>query len=107
MLATVHPGEYLALLAQNERVVLDVRTAKEYDEGHIAGSKNLDFYSQTFADELDALDKHTPYLIYCRSGNRSGQTLALMESLGFTNVIDLEGGVLAWESGGNSLCVNC
>lgn len=84
----------------DDLVVLDVRTAEEFDEGHLADATMLDFYAPDFADRLAELDPDVPYLIYCRSGNRSGQTLALMEDLGFTDVADVDGGILAWGDAG-------
>ncbi len=81
-------------------VVLDVRTPEEFQQGHLAGSIMLDFYSPDFQAQIAELDRDVPYLLYCRSGNRSGQTRALMESLGFSDVADLDGGILSWlESG--------
>ena len=50
--------------------------------------------------ELAELDPDETYLVYCRSGNRSGQTTALLDELGFEQVYDLDGGVLAWQSAG-------
>ena len=92
-------------LACDERItVIDVRTPEEYDAGHLAETDMLiDFYSDTFADEIAALDRDGEYLIYCRSGNRSGQTAALMEQLGFEQVWDLDGGVNAWAADGLAL----
>ena len=81
-------------------VVLDVRTAEEFAEGHLAGATMLDFYADDFADRLADLDPDAPYLVYCRSGNRSGQTRALMEELGFTDVTDVDGGIVAWSEAG-------
>jgi len=81
-------------------VVLDVRTADEFADGHLADATMLDFYRDDFADRLAELDPDAPYLIYCRSGNRSGQTRALMEELGFTDVVDIDGGILAWNDAG-------
>ncbi len=92
---------------KNNRTIIDVRTPEEYAEGHIAGAQNIDFYAGDFSDKISQLNKNTPYAIYCRSGNRSGQTLMFMESLGFTNVVDLQGGIGAWVSAGNTLCTNC
>ena len=83
--------------APEDLVILDVRTAEEFTEGHIDGAVMLDFYRNDFAAELAKLDPNVPYVIYCRSGNRSGQTLDLMEGLGFQNVQDVDGGVLAWQ----------
>lgn len=77
-------------------VILDVRTPDEFAEGHLEGAVLLDFYEDDFADELAALDPSVPYLLYCRSGNRSGQTAVLMEELGFTDVADVDGGIVSW-----------
>ena len=81
-----------------EGVLLDIRTPEEFGEGHIEGASNLDFYSSGFRADLDSLDKDGVYFIYCRSGSRTSQTKILMESLGFKNVYDLRGGILAWSS---------
>ena len=69
-------------------------------EGHIDDAIMIDFYSDDFADQLAGLDPDVPYVLYCRSGNRSGQTLAIMEQLGFTSVQDVDGGALAWQEDG-------
>ncbi len=84
-------------------VILDVRTAEEFDEGHLEGAIMLDFYQEDFAQQLAELDPDVPYLLYCRSGNRSGETAALMEDLGFNDVADVDGGILAWAQGGNPI----
>jgi len=81
-------------------VVLDVRTPLEFAEGHIADAANVDFYEPSFGAELDALNKDTPYFVYCRSGNRSAQTVQTMRDLGFTQVYELEGGILTWLDAG-------
>jgi rhodanese-related sulfurtransferase len=81
-------------------VVLDVRTPEEFASGRIADSVNIDFYDPTFADQLDTLDKDTPYFVYCRSGNRSATTIDTMRELGFTEVYELEGGILSWANAG-------
>lgn len=86
--------------APEDLVVLDVRTAEEYAEGHIDGAVQLDFYSPDFAEQLAQLDPTVPYVVYCRSGNRSGQTVPIMEELGFTSVADVDGGIVAWQNSG-------
>ncbi|MDA7502075.1 rhodanese-like domain-containing protein [Chitinophagales bacterium] len=78
--------------------ILDVRTAEEYLPEHIAGAFNRDFYEPDFELQLDSLDKSRTYLIYCKSGNRSGQTLATMEDLGFQTVYNILGGMNDWNS---------
>ncbi len=74
--------------AQSEAVIIDVRTPEEYAAGHIEGAINIDFYSETFAQDVAALDPGAAYVVYCRSGNRSGQAKAIMDAAGFTNVTD-------------------
>jgi rhodanese-related sulfurtransferase len=78
-------------------VILDVRTAGEYADGHLEKAQNIDFYADTFKSTLDGLDKNKTYLIYCRSGSRSGSTLGLMKELGFRNVYNMEGGFSKWQ----------
>jgi rhodanese-related sulfurtransferase len=81
-------------------MILDVRTAQEYCSGHLSGSINLDFRSASFADELARLDRSKPYLVYCRTGVRSGRATALMKSLGFREIYDLAGGIAGWQREG-------
>ena len=72
----ITPEEAYALIQDNRDnqnfVIIDVRTPEEYASGHIEKAINLDYYSETFKDELNKLDKNKTYLIYCRSGRRSG-----------------------------------
>ncbi|MGD2042281.1 MAG: rhodanese-like domain-containing protein [Acidimicrobiia bacterium] len=84
-------------------VVLDIRTPEEVAAGAIDGAQVLDFYSATFQAEIGELDRDTTYLVYCRSGNRSAQATQLMENLGFEDVYELEGGILAWANAGLAL----
>lgn len=84
----------------DDLVILDVRTAEEFAEGHLDGAVMLDFYDLAFASQIADLDPDVPYLLYCRSGNRSGQTAELMEQLGFADVADVDGGILAWADAG-------
>lgn len=83
-------------------VVLDVRTIEEFEEVRIDGAVMIDFYQSDFAEQIADLDRDQPYLLYCRSGNRSGQTRTLMEDLGFTNVADIDGGIVNWLDGGHA-----
>lgn len=81
-------------------VILDVRTPEEFAEGHLDGAMMIDFYAEDFAEQLGALDPSVPYLLYCRSGNRSGQAAAIMADLGFADVADVDGGIIAWTDRG-------
>jgi rhodanese-related sulfurtransferase len=81
-------------------VVLDVRTPEEFAEGHLDGAVMIDFYRDDFADQIADLDPDVPYLLYCRSGNRSGQTMNIMRELGFSEVWDVDGGIISWNEAG-------
>ena len=77
-------------------VILDVRSPEEFSEGYIENAVNMDFYAVAFPDELEDLDRDKTYLVYCRSGNRSGMTFKMMKKLGFRNVYNIKGGITAW-----------
>ncbi len=104
IIGTIPPPEAFTLIQNNESnpdfVILDVRTREEFAGGHIENAINLDFYSKTFRDELNQLDKNEMYLIYCRSGNRSGKALDIMEELAFREVYNMSGGMIKWKAEG-------
>ncbi len=81
-------------------VVLDVRTPDEFSEGHLAGAIQIDFYDDDFADQLAGLDRSVPYLVYCRSAGRSGKAVETMAAMGFGDLYDMDGGMLAWSAEG-------
>ncbi|MBT4293248.1 MAG: rhodanese-like domain-containing protein [Cryomorphaceae bacterium] len=83
-------------LLNNEVVVIDVRTNKEFKEGNIETSFNLDFQKREFIDSLDKLDKNKEYLIYCASGNRSLKASHIMKSLGFKIIYNYKKGYKDW-----------
>jgi len=84
----------------DDLVILDVRTQAEFDEGHIEGAVILDFYRDDFAVELAKFDPEVPYVLYCRSGNRSSGTREIMADLGFESVEDVDGGIVGWQEAG-------
>jgi len=72
----------------------DVRKPSEIAEGKILNSaKELDFYSDDFKSELEELDKNGKYIMYCRSGGRSGKTLKMMKDMGFKHAYNVLGGM--------------
>ena len=92
-----------ALSNSNEALLLDVRTDKEFMEGHLMGATQLDFFRDDFKEEVEKLDRSRPVFVYCRSGNRSGKAAKLMKELGFAEVYNLEGGFGAWSSAGKAI----
>ena len=79
-------------------VIIDFRTEEEYRSGYIEGAVNINFYATNLKEILQNLDKEKIYLIYCRSGNRSGKALNIMKDLGFKEVYNCEGGILQWKA---------
>jgi Rhodanese-related sulfurtransferase len=70
-------------LINDKVMVIDLRTEKEFENGKIGSSLNIDFQKREFIDNLNKLDKEKPYIIYCMSGNRSLKASKVMKSLGF------------------------
>ena len=85
---------------KSNAILLDVRTPEEFKSGHIVGAKNIDFNSNDFQEKLNELDKTKIFFVYCLSGGRSSSTMSLMKSIGFTNVIELDGGMMSWRAAG-------
>lgn len=88
------------LIAEGKIVIIDVRTAEEFKEGHLHGAKNIDFMSEDFASQLAKLDRNKPTLVHCQGGGRSTRALPAFAKLGFTEVIHLDGGIAGWEKAG-------
>ena len=84
--------------ADENAVILDVRTEDEFKEGFIANAINIDIHrGQDFVNEIEALDKSKNYYVYCRSGMRSAKACEIMNQLGFENAYNLIGGITEWE----------
>ena len=93
--------EFGLLLKEQEAALIDVRTDKEYADGHIAGAANFDFFSKSFLSMVEeAYPKDRPLAVYCRSGKRSAGAAKLLAKAGYT-VYNLKGGYLAWTEAGN------
>ncbi len=98
--------EFSAKTAESGVVTLDVRTPGEFAEGYIEGARLIDFQSGNFENEIATLDKNATYAVYCRSGNRSGQAVKVMQDAGFANVFNMNGGVIEWVNAGLPLVRN-
>jgi phage shock protein E len=90
-------------IASENYILVDVRTAEEYTEGHLVGALNIDYFSATFSEDIGKLGFETPVLVYCRSGNRSGKSMKIMYDMGFKEVKNLIGGYKGWVSENNSV----
>lgn len=97
----IKPDQVRNYISFRHPVVLDIRTPQEHAAGYIVPTDGLmDFRAPDFKDQLDKLDRNGKYLIYCRSGHRSGLALAMMKDMGFTEYHDIEGGINAWIAAG-------
>jgi thioredoxin 1 len=90
-------GFHALLKKTQNAVVIDVRTPEEFSNGFVAGAVNIDYNNESFANQVSALNKTSPYFVYCLSGGRSSRAAEYMRSNGFKNVYELKGGILAWQ----------
>lgn len=86
------------LKAAPNAVLLDVRTPEEFSKEYIEGALLADWNSNDFQRRIDAIDKNAPVFVYCLSGGRSSSAAAAMRKQGFTEVYELQGGMLKWKS---------
>lgn len=91
------------ITGEPELVILDVRTPEEFKDGHLKNAVNIDFKNENFETEIEKLDPDKTYLIHCRSGNRSGQSLPVFEKLNFTKLYHLTPGYNGWVEAGNEV----
>ena len=97
----IKPEEALYFIETKAPVVIDIRTPEEHAAGHIAPTHlTLDYYAPDFKERLAKLDRTAVYLLYCRSGRRTGSALLTMKDLGFTDSHDIAGGLVAWTAAG-------
>lgn len=96
----VNVSDFSELVKSDMGELLDVRTVREFQSGHIDGAKNIVFSMFGFESVLKGLNKNKTYYIYCRSGSRSGRAMKVMKKVGFKNVYNLNGGLMTWQSRG-------
>ena len=90
----------------HELVLLDVRTQAEYDSGHILNAINISHDEILEDPELLAGYKDSQMVVFCRSGIRAGKVIQLLESIGFEDIIDIDGDMLSWSEAGYPMEVN-
>ena len=79
-------------------VILDVRTASEYEDGHIKGAVNIPV--QELSARLDELSMDDELLVYCQTGNRSAQAVDILQDVGFTKIYHMNAGITGWIEAG-------
>ncbi len=90
-------SKYKEAISGSKVQLVDVRTAKEYQRGHIGNAINIDFFNAgEFQKSFEKLQKDKPVYLYCQSGNRSQKAARKLIQMGFEKVYDLKGGILRW-----------
>lgn len=93
------PAEFEERLASTtDAQLIDVRTPEEVATGKLPGAGNIDVKSNDFSDiAVNSLDLNKPVFVYCKRGSRSSTAADLLESMGFTEIYNMDGGFLQWE----------
>jgi|GEM_PF-111108 len=101
---TVSPDEFAELIKDSAVQLVDVRTPKEYADGFIPGAMLIDAKEDAFLSHAQSqLSADRPVAVYCRSGRRSANAAKKLAKAGY-QVINLKGGILAWEDEGRETC---
>ena len=96
--------EFAELIADSSVVILDVRKADEFAEGHIKGAILIDQFQSDFVEQAQAkLPKDKTIAIYCRSGRRSANAAGKLADVGY-KCVNLKGGIIAWKEANMSVC---
>lgn len=97
---SVTADEFENALYDGHVQLLDVRSAEEYAQGHIANAENIDVQQPDFIEKAQAKLNHTnPVYVYCRSGKRSMLAAQKLVNAGF-KVVNLRDGIVGWEDAG-------
>ncbi|RTE52914.1 rhodanese-like domain-containing protein [Arenibacter aquaticus] len=78
-------------------ILVDVRTAEEFEAGHLENAMNIDWYNPEFADQFKDFGKDETIYVYCKMGGRSAKAKEKLKLMGFAKVVNLEGGYEAFK----------
>ena len=92
--------EFAKLRADTNNIVLDVRTEKEFQAGHIPGAVHIDVNAKDFEAQVGKLGTNKTFLVHCAAGVRSRRACGRLDAAGFQNLIDLAPGFNGWEKAG-------
>ena len=88
------------LKSDKNLVVLDVRTAEEFKDGHIKGALNIDIRQPDAFVKIDKLNRNSKYIVHCRTNHRSQVAVDHMLQSGFKNIIQIKDGFNGWSQNG-------
>jgi rhodanese-related sulfurtransferase len=95
----VNAAQATHLINREDALVVDVREPGEYGAGHILGARNVPLSRLADAADLGKR-KDRPLILYCDSGDRSGKAISVLKKQGFARVVNLSGGIGAWQQAG-------
>lgn len=95
---TVDVATVKSLHGRDDVLIIDVREQSEYDAGHIPNVTLIPV--NQVPNRLAEIPKDKPVIVTCRSGNRSGQVTNFLRQQGYTNVHNMQGGIVAWQQAG-------
>lgn len=81
----------------SNRLLVDIRTPKEFHMGSIYGAFNVNFSCLNFISNFKDVRKDTPIILFCQSGKRSLLAMQILKRFGFQNIADLRGGFREWK----------
>jgi phage shock protein E len=99
----VSPEVFQSKVESGNVQLIDVRTPKEFKQGHLKNAKNMHLYDQDFGSQIDKLDKKETVYVYCKAGGRSAEAVEIMQNHGFENIVELDGGTDSWTENGKPL----
>lgn len=95
---SVDPTDFKRLLDdKSPDQLLDVRTPREFQSGHLKKAQNINWNSSDFNEKVAKLSKDAPVFVYCHSGGRSKAAMKRLKKLGFLEIYELDGGISAWK----------
>jgi rhodanese-related sulfurtransferase len=96
-ITVLNSEEFKSAISKSKVQLVDVRTAREYNSGHIQKAVNIDFFNRSaFIEAFEKLNKQQPIYIYCQSGVRSRKASKRLAQMGFESIYDLKGGYMSW-----------
>lgn len=98
---TITPDAFAKKINETPKaLILDVRTPEEFASEHIDNALNVDWLGGNFVVDAEKFDKSKPVFVYCKIGGRSSKAVAKLAELGFTNIYELDGGMMKWNAAG-------
>ena len=97
---SVNPTQATQLINREDALVVDVREPGEYGAGHILGARNVPLARIDSGGADVARKKDKPVIVYCDTGNRSAKAAAALRTQGYARVVNLAGGLGAWQQAG-------